>query len=102
LRHFKSVMPDDEAQKCNDQFSKLVSRFAFASVESRSAPTVAGPSATLKRRREETREEESKARCVQKSSKTRRIVDISHLPPLQDRLVKYLDGTSAERHSFMR
>jgi hypothetical protein len=95
-------MPDDSAPNRNDQFSKLVSRFAFASVESCSAPRVAGPSVTLKRRREETGEEESKERSVQKSSKARRIIDISHLPPLEDRLVKYLDGTSAHpRNAFI-
>jgi hypothetical protein len=85
-------MPDEPAQKGNREFSKLVSRFAFVSVDSRSAPKVAQPAVTLKRRREETGEEESKESNVQKAPKARKMIDISHLPPLQDRLVKYLDG----------
>jgi len=102
LRHFKFVMPDESAQKGNKEFSKLVSRFAFVSAESRSAPRVAGPAVTLKRRREETGEEESKERTMQKSPKARRMIDISHLPPLQDRLVQYLDGTAPpEPYPFM-
>lgn len=68
------------------EFSKLLSAYAYDSGKDTKSSRISSSSSSPKRKREEDDAEQQNC----KPPKTRKILD--NLPPLQDRLMKNLDG----------